>query len=228
MNHRLNPVFWSGRYYHLKLLKKCNERVIEKYVKGKMHTLLDFGCGESPYKPIFAPHLEQYVGADIMLNPHATLLINAETGIVDTKPAQFDGVLSTQVLEHVINPQAYLKEANRLLEDNGLLILSTHGYWIYHPDPTDYWRWTRDGLEKIIKEEGFEIVETLGIFNRFATGLQFFHDGLMYKLPKSLRVIWSSIFACLQMLFDRGRLDHYDASVYMVVARKKVSASNEQ
>lgn len=226
MNERLNPRFFAGRYYHLKKLKACNEYVIEKYIKGKVTSVLDFGCGKCPYKPIFEPHLEKYVGADIELNEYAQLLIDIETGRVATPPNQFDVILSTQVLEHVTDPPSYLKEANRLLKEDGLLVLSTHGYWIYHPDPTDYWRWTRDGLEKIIKKEGFEIVETLGIMNRMASGLQLFQDGLINKLPFGFRQTWSGIFAVLQMIFDNGKLTNRDACVFMVVARKKTNPND--
>jgi SAM-dependent methyltransferase len=221
MNERINPKIWAGRYYHLIQLKKCNLYVIDKYIKGKISNLLDFGCGKSPYKPLISPHVNQYTGADIVKNEYAELLIDPETGKTETYPSQFDCILSTQVLEHVIDPKAYLRESARLLKKEGLLVLSTHGYWIHHPDPTDFWRWTRDGLEKIIKEEGFEIVETLGIFNRFTTGLQFMQDSLIYKLPKPIRMIWCTFFALAQWLFDNGKINNKDASVYMVVARKK-------
>ncbi len=217
---RLNPAFFSGRYYHLKKLRECNEHVVATYLKDKNRaSLLDYGCGDRPYKPLFDPHVGRYLGADIDLNQSADILIDRKTGRVDTEE-QFDVLLSTQVLEHVTDPATYLQEAHRLLQPDGLLILSTHGYWIYHPDPTDFWRWTRDGLEKIIVREGFEIVETLGIFNRFASGLQIFQDGLFFKIPKPLRFLWTGWFALFQLILDNGSLHNRDASVFMVVARK--------
>ena len=220
---RLNPAFFSGRYYHLKKLRECNEHVVATYIAGKDHAvLLDYGCGDRPYKPLFVGHVGRYLGADIDINPTADILIDRTTGRVDAADAQFDVLLSTQVLEHVTDPATYLQEAHRLLQKDGLLILSTHGYWIYHPDPTDFWRWTRDGLEKTIAREGFEIVETLGIFNRFASGLQLFQDGLLFKIPKSLRFLWTGWFSLLQMILDNGSLHNRDASVFMVVARKKM------
>lgn len=221
MNPRLNPSFWAGRYYHLKKLRQCTELAIDKHIKGNVSSLLDFGCGKSPYKPLFEPYVKEYVGADIELNEYSKVLINKENGQIDTPDASFDAILSTQVLEHVTNPSAYLKEACRVLRKDGLLVLSTHGYWVYHPDPTDYWRWTRDGLEKIIAAEGFEIVETYGIFNRFASGLQLFQDGLINKLPVGFRQIWCGFFAVLQIIFDNGKTNNRDASVFMVIARKR-------
>ena len=220
--NRLNPSLFSGRYYHLKKLRECNEHVIAQHLAGKnVATLLDYGCGDSPYRPLFEPHVGRYIGADIERNPKADILIELPSGRVAADDGSFDALLSTQVLEHVLDPAKYLQEAHRLLKPGGLMFLSTHGYWIYHPDPTDFWRWTRDGLEKTIEREGFEIVESLGIFNRFASGLQLFQDGLIFKLPKPLKALWSFGFALLHLIFDNGKLTNRDASVFMVTARKK-------
>jgi SAM-dependent methyltransferase len=227
MADRMHPSFFGGRYYHLVKLRECNEAVIAKYFSGKkIGKLLDYGCGTCPYKSMYVPYVDQYAGADIPPNPVADISIELETGHVDAPDAAFDAILSTQVLEHVTDPAIYLKEANRLLKQDGMLFLSTHGYWIYHPDPTDFWRWTRDGLEKTIAREGFEIVETFGIMNRFASGLQIFQDALIFKLPQPLKWIWCGFFAAMQWILDNGRLDNRDASVFLVVARKKTSVTN--
>ncbi len=217
---RLRPSFFSSRYYHLKKLKECNEYVITKYLgKASQWALLDYGCGGMPYKPLYDSIVGYYLGADIDYNPEKDILIDAE-GKIDAPDGSFDIILSTQVLEHVIDPAFYLKEAFRVLKPGGLLILSTHGYWMYHPDPTDFWRWTRDGLEKTISMQGFKIVETLGILNRLASGLQLFQDGLLFKFPIPLRRIWGGLFAALQIVFDNGRLDNRDAAIFMVIAQK--------
>ena len=47
----------------------------------------------------------------------------------------------------------------RVLRADGLLVLSTHGFWIEEHEPTDYWRWTFQGLRKILEECDFRIVE---------------------------------------------------------------------
>ena len=43
-------------------------------------------------------------------------------------------------------PARYLAECFRVLRPGGRLLLSTHGMFVYHPDPDDYWRWTCAGL----------------------------------------------------------------------------------
>ncbi|MBE3571232.1 MAG: class I SAM-dependent methyltransferase [Bacillales bacterium] len=114
-------------------------------------SLLDFGCGNKPYKPLFQNKCHTYVGVDIEGNPDADLII--ENGRLPVENDSFDCVLSTQVLEYVEDPVLYLNEACRVLKSDGTLILSTHGLWQYHPDPTDYWRWTIDGLKKLLRKQ---------------------------------------------------------------------------
>ena len=38
--------------------------------------------------------------------------------------------------------------------DDVRVLVSTHGVMAYHPSPTDYWRWTHAGLEKLFRENG--------------------------------------------------------------------------
>ena len=138
--------------------------------------------------------------------------------------ASVDLVLSTQVLEHVENPVFYLTEALRILKPGGKLIISTHGYWMFHPDPTDYWRWTSAGLNKIITERGFEIKYFNGIIGRAAMGLQLLQDGFLFKLPTFLRPVLAGIFQPLIYLFDKTTSQSSkdrDACTFVIVAEKK-------
>ena len=182
---RLYPKIWgrmAARFYYLRELRRQLEKVISLFVKNSPHQLLaDYGCGNKPYQPLFDPFVEQYIGLDLALNTKADVTINPE-GKIDLPDESVGFVLSTQVLEHVENPSEYLKEAHRILQKDGKLILSTHGYWMFHPDPTDYWRWTSTGLQKSVKEAGFEVVYFEGILGRSAMGLQLFQDGILFKI----------------------------------------------
>ena len=68
--------------------------------------------------------------------------LNARRDASRSRTTSFDAVLSTQVLEHVADPGALPAERFRVLRPGGRLLLSTHGIFVYHPDPDDYWRWT--------------------------------------------------------------------------------------
>jgi SAM-dependent methyltransferase len=116
------------------------------------YRLLDVGCGEKPYEPLFAPYTSSYVGVDPVDNPVADL-----EGAVEDLPvedASFDVVLCNQVLEHCDDPAEAISELRRVTAPGGRVLASTHGVMVYHPSPTDYWRWTHAGLEKLFAGNG--------------------------------------------------------------------------
>ena len=183
--------------------------------------LLDYGCADMPYRDFFPPTVE-YVGADLPGNPDSTVELNPDT-TVPVAESSFDAVVSTQVLEHVGDPALYLSECFRVLKPGGRLLLSTHGVFIYHPDPVDYWRWTCAGLQRQVEAAGFEVVRFEGAFGLMATGLQTVQDGIYYHLPRWIRPVFALVTQALIRLADRIQSDgsrRLNASVFVLVAAK--------
>lgn len=118
-------------------------------------TILDYGAGASPYRSLF-PN-SQYRRADIAAFEDPEYIIMG-SGTVPEKSNVFDLVLSTQVLEHVNNPDTYLSECFRLLKPDGKLVLITHGLFEDHGCPYDFQRWTADGLKRDLEKAGFKII----------------------------------------------------------------------
>jgi SAM-dependent methyltransferase len=114
--------------------------------------VLDFGAGSSPYKMYF-PNAD-YRRADILATPDLRYRIEPDSRI-DEQAEVFDLVLSTQVLEHVENVNAYLEESFRLLKNGGVLLVTTHGIWEEHGVPYDFQRWTEEGLKRDLKIAGY-------------------------------------------------------------------------
>lgn len=112
--------------------------------------VLDIGCGGKPYLPFVAPYAVSYCGIDSAPGPAVDLVVAAEQLPFDDE--SFDLVLCTQVLEHVQDPRATIAEIHRVLAPGGGALVSTHGVFLFHPDPPpsdqDYWRWTHAGLRK--------------------------------------------------------------------------------
>lgn len=117
-------------------------------------TVLDLGCGTMPYRSMFTARGAKYVGADISGTPD---LLIGPTGSLPIEDDSVDYVVSFQVLEHVRDVAGYLANIRRVLRPGGRLFLSTHGVWPYHPHPTDFWRWTADGLRVTLEDAGFQI-----------------------------------------------------------------------
>jgi SAM-dependent methyltransferase len=113
--------------------------------------VLDVGCGDRPYEPLLRDASET-IGFDVPGNEHADL-----HGSIDAIPVEdgsFDVVLCLQVLEHVPDPSAAIRELRRAVRPGGRVLLSTHGVYPYHPNPEDLWRWTHEGLERLFRANG--------------------------------------------------------------------------
>jgi SAM-dependent methyltransferase len=224
-NWRLSPSIFNPRWYPLTLTTKHINKIIGKYIhKDKQLELIDYGCGDMPYKPLFEAVVKEYRGLDIAENDLADVHIGID-GTIPIENNSVDLVLSTQVLEHVENPAEYLSESFRILKNGGALILSTHGYWIYHPTPADYWRWTSSGLRKIIEKAGFEIDYFKGIVSRPSVGILLLQDSLIFKVPKFLIPVIAFPSQILMLILDKVLSSQNsrdkDAAIFMVVCKAK-------
>ena len=139
------------------LIKNFLTENLMKCVQGvPSNRVLDVGCGKKPYRHYF-PKASDYVGID---RRSISADVRAIGEYIPFKSKNFDVALCTQVLEHVENSENVLAELNRILTDQGVLILSTHGIWIECHEPTDYWRWTLQGLTKSLEDAGFEVTKS--------------------------------------------------------------------
>lgn len=212
---------WHRYAHHIRTLPARLEALVPDLLLPPDGSILDYGCAELPYRSFF-PGDARYVAADLPGNPHATLEL-ADDGTVPVASASFDAVLSTQVLEHVTDPALYLDECFRVLRPGGRLLLSTHGTFVYHPDPDDYWRWTCAGLQRIVRDAGFDVVRFDGIIGLLPTGLQLVQDAIYWQLPRLLRAPFALFMQAVIALTDRLHSSgsrELNSQVFALIAEK--------
>lgn len=105
----------------------------------------------------------------------------------------FDAVTAYDVIEHVSNPRATIKEIKRVLRKDGLLYIHTLNYdgigrrlgginWNLLTPPGHTVYWTPKSLKRILGEEGFKIVNLstarMATVNKFHN---YFFNGLLLR-----------------------------------------------
>jgi len=112
-----------------------------------------------------------------------------DTGLPD---GSVDLVICTQVLEHSLDPRRGLQEIFRILRSRGHLIASAPHVWFYHPHPTDNWRFTQEGLTRLVAAAGLEprsLLSQGGSILAFFQIVNFLVFGVLGKLGSLLYLI---------------------------------------
>ena len=159
---RLKPKIWDYNFYLMTEIRKSLQDTIETELPPGGHpVVVDYGWGTRPYESVFQGRVGRYIGVDVGANSQAD--IRLEPGQQVPLPDQsVDLILSVQVLEHVVDVDGYLSECKRLLRPGGVLVLSTHGWWVYHLYPTDVRRWTCWGIKYEVERFGFQVNRQYG------------------------------------------------------------------
>jgi SAM-dependent methyltransferase len=138
---------------------------VERYFRGRV---LNAGCGNRDITGIAAvSQASEVVNYDM----HSTLP-GAVHGSLDKTPfdhAEFDTILVNAVLEHVPDIDAVMRELTRVLKPGGHLIAAVPYLQPYHPDPTDFRRYTREGLEELGARHELRTVEILPVHTIWQT-----------------------------------------------------------
>jgi SAM-dependent methyltransferase len=123
------------------------ERFLKKYpTEGKTLNL-----GSGPRKMSDA----SVINVDIY--PYAGVGIVADALAVPLPEGSVARIISDNVFEHVTNPQAAVSEMKRLLRQGGVAYIATPFLYPFHSSPSDYQRWTKEGLIQLFHE--FELAE---------------------------------------------------------------------
>jgi SAM-dependent methyltransferase len=164
--------------------------------------LLDVGCGSKPYQSIF--HVSEYVGLDYNKpgnEGNAVADLYYDGGNFPCKNAEFDYILLTEVLEHVFNPDDFLKEVFRVLKPGGQVLITVPFSWDEHEPPYDYGRYTVFGLDHLLKKSGFKINKMQKSGNFIEVIGQYISLYLFYRLmnkPMLLKIATPTILAFIQ------------------------------
>lgn len=148
--------------------------------------------------------------------------IYAPINNIPVPASEFDTVVCIAVLEHVRNPNEAMHELHRVLKPGGHLILEIPFMQPEHKVPTDYQRYTRDGIIELAQRNGFNVVATKGLFNVYHTLYWQVHiwlhlkSTIIYRILRML-LLWPLLLRARRSQTYSDRL----ASGFQLIALKK-------
>jgi len=156
---------------------------LKKYaISGKV---MDVGSGENPSYYYF---LKKYGNPEIINIDARHLDIDLEQDRLPAETESVDCVLMFNILEHIYNHGFLVKEAFRVLKQDGKVLGFVPFLINYHPDPHDYFRYTNEALNKIFAGVGFKEAQ-IKIIGRGPFAVNF--NNIITLLP---RVVGAVIF----------------------------------
>ncbi|MGB4076507.1 MAG: methyltransferase domain-containing protein [Minisyncoccia bacterium] len=155
---------------------------------------IDVGGGRSPD---YLPYLD--TSALTSLEPVDGRLsgIDFEKDPLPYKSGSIDTVLLCNTLEHVYNHAFLIGECARILKKAGTLVGFVPFFVGYHPDPEDYFRYTRAALIRLLGERFGEVMITEAGGGPFLANF----NTLCLSLPRILRPLAYLCYALLDAVF---------------------------
>jgi SAM-dependent methyltransferase len=161
--------------------------------------VLDVGCGERPYESLI--RASEYVGLEID-TPESRARRKADAfydgGRFPFEDGSFDAVICNEVLEHVFEPDAFVREIGRVLKKGGRLLLTVPFVWDEHEQPRDYGRYSSFGLAALLQRHGFKILRQRKTASDVKALFQLL-NGYIYKITLT-RSPYANLFITLLLM----------------------------
>ncbi|MFM2136031.1 MAG: hypothetical protein RL021_1431 [Bacteroidota bacterium] len=193
--------------------------------------VLDVGCGNKPYRDLFIA--DEYIGIDIN-NPahdHSNEPVDViyDGRNIPFPDNRFDSVFSSEVFEHVFQPEELLREMHRVLKPGGKLLMTLPFVFMEHEQPYDFARYTSFGIRSLLERNGYEIhsIERSSTFLQATTVLvaNYIHHALLPRnkyLRFPLSFVTIGAVNLLGGLLSMALPDQRDLCLnHIVVAAKK-------
>lgn len=187
--------------------------------RGPGTLILNVGGGPTRYSAEeITLNLEPFHNVDVVGDAHELPFLDGT----------FDSVVCNAVLEHVGDPERVVAEMLRVLKPNGLLYAEVPFIFFFHGYPSDYRRYTREGVRRLfagLTEQ--EIGVAIGPVSALLQSANMVVGMLVPGRPAALRRVVNGGFRCLTFAFKyldklliRHERAHLVAGGFWVMGRK--------
>lgn len=197
--------------------------------------MLDLGCADKPFEEFFTQYTDKYIGVDWTSCFHDSKadIVADLNGELPIENDFADTIVSLNVLEHLYNPQGFLKESYRVLKDGGTIILHIPFQWWVHEAPHDYFRYTPYGLRYLLSEAGYtdiKVQPVAGFYTTILMKMNYFSlraikgSNFRRKIVENLlKPFWYINQKLAPILDSMHRGWSLEAQSFFVVAKKKIA-----
>ncbi len=106
---------------------------------------------------------DTYVGIDMLEGKSVDFVLDLTRPFEEVDAAlggrHFGSVFCLSVLEHCSQPFTMAETITRLLRPGGAAYISVPYAWVFHGYPSDYWRFTHEGVKKLVPDLVFDEAE---------------------------------------------------------------------
>ena len=176
---------WSEAIRGKSIGRILTNEIIRQWRGQSGGVILDLASGREPsYWRILGFKDSQTIRlVSVDCNPAVRPMVVADL----TRPLPFkdevaDGAIVASFLYIVPDPLALLKEVQRVIKSGGWLLITAPLVFPYTPEPTDYWRFTKEGLQLLLRNSCFEQIDIHSAGGRFSS--------VAYLLSPFLRPRW--------------------------------------
>src|SRR3989344_1844461 len=210
--------------------EKSSLEIMKKLRLNKDSVVLDAGCGDGRFTEVILKTLKvKLKGLDVDFAD-----FNEK---IPFKDKTFDVIYAGEVIEHLYDPDKFLDECNRVLKDNGFLIITTPNLcnWynrvlmLFGIQPIFIETSTKDtrvgaGILKVLKKD-YHPVGHVRIFN--ATALEDIFKLHNFKIVKKQGEVFEH-FPKKLLFLDKFFTNFYTLSSSFVVVAKKIKKQENQ
>ena len=200
------------------IYRVLSQQYLKKYCPELSDEVIDLaGGGKNNYFACLNLKNARYRNTDIKQKSGVDIVLDL-TKPLPLSDDSFDAALLFNCLYIFEKPVDVLGEIHRILKKDGELLLISPFVFNEAPEPNDFWRFTSQGLQEILRKAGFEEIAIIAFGERFTVCLSVLNKFLFLKFLRPFFYL-TAIF--LDKLVPKGiKKNHPLPLGYLAIARK--------
>lgn len=166
---------------------------------------------------------------NIDVYPFLGVHVTADAQKLPFKDSSCDAIICEVSLEHIKDPVLAVQEMRRVLKGGGLIYITVPFIQGFHNSPSDYYRWTKEGVRELFKNFEEKELDVFGgptyaltsIFREWLAVIFSFNSEFVYQILSLIFMIILAPLNFLDHIFSRYQPAKNIASSFYFIGTKK-------